>query len=129
MEDINTMAEVRIEAASQQYARMDPAFLEQVLELRMDLSRAGIEVLDGDGAGKKGAGEIEPVVQAVVLGGPGLIALCGVAKAWLRRRGHRVLRITVRDSMGEEHVVLAEGKNVSDETLLAFSKDVGKRLG
>lgn len=129
MESISTRAEVRIEAASQQYARTDPAFLEQVLELRTDLSRAGVEVLDGDGAGKKGIGEIEPVVQAVVFGGPGLVALCGVAKVWLRQRGHRVLRITVRDSVGDEHVVLAEGKNVSDEMLLAFSRDVGKRLG
>ncbi|QFZ75201.1 hypothetical protein GFH48_19735 [Streptomyces fagopyri] len=129
MESIRTRAEVRIEAASQQYARTDPAFLEQVLELRTDLSRAGVEVLDGDGAGKKGIGEIEPVVQAVVFGGPGLVALCGVAKVWLRQRGHRVLRITVRDSVGDEHVVLAEGKNVSDEMLLAFSRDVGKRLG
>ncbi|MFG2545693.1 hypothetical protein ACGFOM_24965 [Streptomyces sp. NPDC048594] len=129
MEINNTRTEVRVEATSRQYARTDPAFLEQVLELRTDLLSVGVEVLDADGEGKKGVGEIEPVVQAVVLGGPGLVALCGVARVWLRRRGHRVLRITVRDGNGEEHVIVAEGENVSDEALLAFCRDVGKRVG
>lgn len=121
-------AAVTIEAASRQYADMDPAFLEQVLELRVDLIKAGVEVLDGDGRGQKGLGDVEPIIQAVVIGGPGLLALCDVVKLWLKQRGDRLLRITVEDGDGK-HVIEVDGKNVSDETLLAFIKDAAKRLG
>jgi hypothetical protein len=120
-------AAVTIETASRQYANVDPAFLEQVLELRAGLSNAGVEVLGGDGRGQKGLGEVEPIIQAIVIGGPGLLALCGVAKLWLKQRGDRLLRITVDDGDGK-HVLEVDGKNVSDETLLAFSKDAAKRL-
>ncbi|GAB2745647.1 effector-associated constant component EACC1 [Amycolatopsis magusensis] len=125
MADAETI--VTIETASRQYVRTDPVFLEHVVELRDDLVRAGIEVVSGDGRGQKGFGDVEPIVQAVVLGGPGLLALCGVVKLWLKQRGGRLLRMTVEVRDGK-HVVELDGKNVSDETLLAFSKDVAKRL-
>lgn len=124
----NSRASVTLEAASRQYARNDPAFLQQFSTLRQDLRRAGIEVVESNGAGTKGIGELEPVVQAVVVGGSGLLALCSVAKLWLRQRGDRLIRITVRNKDGEDHVIQIDGKNVSDETLLKFCKDAAKRL-
>lgn len=128
MHDANDRTSITIETASRQYARTDPAFLDQVAQLRRDLARAGAEIADGPSPGEKGLAELTPVIQAVVIGGPGLLALCGVAKLWLRQRGDRLLRITARDEGGRERVVEVDGRNVSDETLLAFSKDVAERL-
>lgn len=120
-------AAVTIETASRQYVRTDPAFLEQVVELRADLVKAGVEVVGGNERGQKGLGDVESIVQVVVLGGPGLLALCGVVRLWLKQRGDRLLRLTVEEKDGK-HVVEVDGTNVSDETLLAFAKDVAKGL-
>jgi hypothetical protein len=122
------MLEVRIETASRLYARADPAFLEQVMQLRRSLSNAGLQVLEEKAPGSKGGLEVTSVVQAIVAGGPGLIALCGVAKSWLKQRGDRIIRLTVHDGDNQVHVLEIHGENVSDESLVAFAKDASKHL-
>jgi Effector Associated Constant Component 1 len=122
------MLEVKIETASRLYARTDPAFLEQVTQLRRSLSSAGLQVLEETTPGTKGGLDVTSVVQAVVAGGPGLIALCGVAKLWLKQRGDRIIRLTVHDGDNQAHVIEIRGENVSDESLVAFAKDASKSL-
>ncbi|WP_157574638.1 hypothetical protein [Nocardia jejuensis] len=128
MKEENCRTEVTIETASRQYARSDPAFLEQVVGLQDDLTLAGIKILSSTEGGQKGIGEVEPIVRAVVIGGPGLIALFSVAKVWLKQRGDRLLRISVTDKSGDTKIIRLDGKNVSDEAMLAFAEDMAKRL-
>ena len=49
-------------------------------------------------------------------------------KHWLRERGDRLLRLTIRDTGEKDHIIQLDGKNVSDDTLLTFAKDVASRL-
>jgi hypothetical protein len=128
MSEADNLLDVKVEAASRLYDRTDPAFLAQVMQLRRDMSTAGVQVLEEELPGRKGGSEIMPIVQAVVAGGPGLLALCGVAKAWLKQRGDRLIRLTVHRADKDGLVLEIHGENVSDETLIAFSKDVSKHL-
>jgi hypothetical protein len=117
---------ITVEAASRNYARSDPAFLEQVLQLRGQLQAVGVVVQDPIVAGTKGIGDLQPVLQTLILGGPGLVALCSVAKVWLRERGDRVLRLTTRND-GDKAVIEVDGKNVTDETLRTFAAEALNR--
>ena len=96
--------------------------------MRRSLSNAGLQVLEEKAPGSKGGLEVTSVVQAIVAGGPGLIALCGVAKSWLKQRGDRIIRLTVHDGDNQVHVLEIHGENVSDESLVAFAKDASKHL-
>ena len=126
--DTDSRIIVVLTAASRRYARRDPAFLEQVGSLRHELTRSGVEVQDGERPGEKGLAEIEPVIQTLAVGGVGVATICGVVKLWLRQRGDRLIRMTVRGRDGADQVIELEGTNVSDETLLTFTEDVVKRL-
>jgi hypothetical protein len=120
--------EVKVETASRLYAQNDPVFLEQVTGLRRDISAAGVQVLENEISGHKGGAEITPIVQAVVAGGPGLLALCGVVKLWIKQRGDRLVRLTAHGADGHDRILELDGKNVSDETMVAFTKEVSAQL-
>jgi len=128
MSEADDLFLVKIQTASRLYDRTDPTFLTQVMQLRRDISTAGVQVLEDELSGHKGGLEITPVIQAVVAGGPGLLALCGVAKMWLKQRGDRLIRLTVPRTDEDDLVFEIHGENVSDEALVAFAKDVSKQL-
>jgi membrane-associated two-gene conflict system component 1 (EACC1) len=128
MTDADNVLEVKVEAASRLYDQNDPAFLQQVSTLQRDISAAGIQVLETELPGRKGGSDITPVVQAIVAGGPGLVALCGVVRLWIKQRGDRLIRLTVRGADERDRVLELDGRNVSDEKLVAFFKEFSAHL-
>ncbi|MEW9530815.1 hypothetical protein [Microbispora sp. NPDC049125] len=119
---------VSIETASRVYGRQDGAFLEQVNDLRRSLRAKGVRLTEQEEAGTKGGVDLGSTVEALIAGGAGLTALCSVVKVWLQQRGDRLARLTFRAADGAEVRATVEGRNISDETLLRFAKDVAKHL-
>lgn len=119
---------VQLELASRVHGRQDGVFLEQVEDLRRDLAARGLRVVSDAQPGTKGGSELASTLQLVVAGGAGLTSLCGVVALWLRQRGDRLMRLTVKAADGTERSVELEGKNVSDATLVRFAQDAAKHV-
>lgn len=119
---------VQLELASRVHGRQDGVFLEQVDGLRRDLVARGLRVVPEAQPGTKGGVELASTLQVVLAGGAGLTSLCGVVALWLRQRGDRLIRLTVKAADGTEQSVELEGKNVSDASLIAFAQRAAKHV-
>ncbi len=126
--DAERLATATIELASTQFERTDSAFLDQVVELLDDIADSdGIQVVRDQPSGTKGLAEIEPIIAVVMAGGPGMVALCSVAKLWIKQRGDRLLRITMKDPKGSVYVYEVDSNNFSEDAMLEAFSDVLKR--
>ena len=128
MSQTNVEIGVQLELASRVHGRRDGVFLEQVEDLRRGLVARGLRVVSDAQPGTKGGVELASTLQVVVAGGAGLTSLCGVVALWLRQRGDRLVRLTVKAPDGAERSVELEGKNVSEASLVRFAQSAAKHV-
>lgn len=128
MSETDAEVGVTLELASRVHGRQDGVFLQQVEELRRDLTAQGLKVASDAQPGTKGAVELASTLDVVIAGGAGMTTLCGVVALWLRQRGDRLVRMTVRAADGTERSVEMEGKNISEAALLRFAQGAAKQV-
>lgn len=113
---------LQIAAESGEYESWEEPFLEQVDSLRRGLAQEGIPIKDSQQEGK-GLGEVSNIIEIFVAGGAGLAVICRVLTVWIRERGKRHLRLTIRRRNSEIVQKEIDATNVSEDAILRFLED------